>query len=180
MIKTYKEILNKYGSDYQINKTLEKNEIHKVDRGLYSDTKYNDELEIISKKYPNAIFTLDSAFYYWNLIDVIPEKYYIATGSKDYRIKSEKVVQIFTSQDRLNVGKTTLEVNSVSINIYDRERLLIELLRRKNTMAFDYYKEIITNYRKIKDELDTRKIENYLKLYNNESSLYNALMREVY
>ncbi len=41
-----------------------------------------------------------------------------------------------------------LVVESATINIYDKERMLIELIRNKNQMAFDYYKEIISNYRK--------------------------------
>lgn len=32
--------------------------------------------------------------------------------------------------------------------------MLIELIRNKNTFAFDYYKEIISNYRKIANEID--------------------------
>ena len=35
------------------------------EKGLYSDKRYVQELEIISKKYPNAIITLNSAFYYY-------------------------------------------------------------------------------------------------------------------
>ena len=30
-----------------------------------------------NKKYPNAIFTMDSTFYYWDLTDVIPDKFHL-------------------------------------------------------------------------------------------------------
>jgi hypothetical protein len=65
---------NKY-STYQLNKSIEIKELLKVDNGLYSDVEFVNPLEIIIKKYPNAVFTLDSAFYY-DLTDVIPDYFY--------------------------------------------------------------------------------------------------------
>ena len=66
------------------------------------------------------------------------------------------------------------------INIYDEERILVELIRKKNTIPFDYYKEIISNYRKKTDKLDIYKIQEYISYYKNELSLYDTLMREVF
>ena len=64
--------------------------------------------------------------------------------------------------------------------MYNKERLLVELIRKKNQIPFDYYKEIISNYRKIADDLDMYKIEEYLSLYKNEVNIANALLREVF
>ena len=47
-------------------------------------------------------------------------------------------------------------------------------------MPFDYYKEIINNYRKISDELDMAKIEKYMALFKNEVNIGNTLLREVF
>ena len=74
MILLYKELIKKYKSNYKIKKLIEEGKIFKIEKGIYSDKKDVNYLEIISKKYPNAIFTMDSAFYYHNLTDVIPEK----------------------------------------------------------------------------------------------------------
>ena len=74
MIFLYKELIKKYKSNYKINKLIEEGKIFKIEKGVYSDKENVNYLEIISKKYPNAIFTMDSAFYYHNLTDVIPEK----------------------------------------------------------------------------------------------------------
>ena len=57
-----------------------------------------------------------------------------------------------------NLGKTNIEFEGVNINIYDRERMLIELIKNKNNTPYDYYKEIIDNYRKIKNELDVYQV----------------------
>lgn len=71
-------------------------------------------------------------------------------------------------------------IDSLEVRIYNRERLLVELIRKRNQIPFDYYKEIILNYRKIVDDLDMHKIEKYLSLYKNEANLTNVLMREVF
>lgn len=39
--------------------------------------------------------------------------------------------------------------------------MLIELIRNKNNLPFDYYKEILLNYRKIISELDIQTIQEY-------------------
>lgn len=58
-------------SNYQIRKNISEGKYYKLDSNLYSDKKYINSLEIIAKKYPNAIFTMDSAFYYYELTDVV-------------------------------------------------------------------------------------------------------------
>ena len=180
MIYNYKEIMEIYKNDYNLKKALNKNEIFKLDTGIYSSKKIVSPLVIYSKKYPNSVITMDSAYYYYNLTDVIPSKVYLATDRNTDKIHNEKIVQTFMSKDILYQGRVNLKTNDGIINIYDRERLLIELIRKKNQIPFDYYKEIISNYRAIVDELDMYKIEEYLALFKNDMSLSNILQMEVF
>ncbi len=135
---------------------------------------------LYSKKYPSGVITMDSAFYYYDLTDVIPSKTYIATPSNYRSIKNGKIMQIYTNKNALNAGKEKIKVNKCTINIYNKERLLVELIRKRKKIPFDYYKEIISNYREIVDELDMQKIEEYLSIYKNELNLLEALQREVF
>ena len=167
-------------STYQLNKALENKELFKVDNGLYSDIEFINPLEIIRKKYPNAIFTSDSAYYYYDLTDVIPDYFYLATKRTDSRISDKNIKQVFIQNDLFEFGKTQIEIENIRINIYDEERLLVELIRKKNIMPFDYYKEIIANYRRKANKLDIYKIQEYISYYKNELSLYDTLMREVF
>lgn len=180
MIYNYKEIIEIYKNDYNLKKALNKNEIFKLDKGIYSKKKIASPLVIYSKKYPNSVITMDSAFYYYNLTDVIPSKVYLATDRNTDKINNEKIVQTFMSKDILYQGKVNVQTNDGVINIYDRERLLIELIRKKKQIPFDYYKEIISNYRALVDELDMYKIEEYLALFKNDMSLSNILQMEVF
>ena len=47
-------------------------------------------------------------------------------------------------------------------------------------MGFDYYKEIIGNYREIKDSLNTKKIAQYISKYEIGDYLYDVIMKEVF
>ena len=135
---------------------------------------------IISKKYSSAIITMDSAFYYYDLTDVIPRKTYVATNRNSNTINDEDIIQIKVPKNILNYGKDEVIIDGEKVKMYNKERLLVELIRKKNQIPFDYYKEIISNYRKIADDLDMYKIEEYLSLYKNEVNIANALLREVF
>jgi len=180
MIYNHKEIKEKYKSDYQISKAIKNKEIYKIEKNIYSDTKLINYLEMISKKYPNAIFTMDSAFYFHNLTDVIPSKVILSTKRNALRIKDDKITQIFVTEKLFEIGKVQIIVEGAVINIYDKERMLIELIRNKKQIAFDYYKEIISNYRKIVNNLDISKIEEYIEIFPNEEYIYEILQREVF
>ena len=78
------------------------------------------------------------------------------------------------------IGITKIQINGITINIYDKERMFIELARGKNKMGYDMYKEIIANYRKIADNLDMEKIEKYLSYFPYEDKLFEIIQDEVF
>ena len=180
MIYTYQELKNKYNTSYSIKKAIEKEEIYKIEKGLYSNKKYVNPIALYSKKYPKAIVTMDSAFYFYDMTDVIPQKIYLATDRHSRKIRNNNIVQLFVDGKILNEGKHKEKIDNEYINIYDKERLLVELIRKRNQISFDYYKELISNYRECSDKLDMYKIEKYISLYKNESNLSDALLREVF
>jgi hypothetical protein len=65
------------------------------------------------------------------------------------------------------------------IEIYDKERMLIELIRNKNILPFDYYKEIIESYRKITYDLDIEKLQDYMTQFPKKDYIMNAIRLEV-
>ena len=65
------------------------------------------------------------------------------------------------------------------INIYNKERMLIELLRHKSKLPFDYYKEVLLNYREIIDELDIRLIQDYAYEVPKSAKIMETLQLEV-
>ena len=180
MILLYKELIKKYKSNYKIKKLVEEGKIYKIEKGIYSDKKEVNYLEIITKKYPNAIFTMDSAFYYHNLTDVIPKKEHLALKRDSTKISDSRIKVVYYQDKFFDIGKSTLNINGVEVKVYDKERMLIELIRNRNSIGFDYYKEIIENYREIRETLNTKRIAEYISNLAIENHLYDVIMKEVF
>lgn len=180
MILSYNECIEKYGSNYKLEKAIEDGKLYKIEKGIYSEKPYVDELEIIGKKYKNAIMTMNSAFYYYNLTDTIPDNYYLNTDRDSSKIKDKRVKQCFCPKELLEVGKTKINYQNVDIEIYDQERMLIELVRNKNKLPFDYYKEIIIEYRKRIDRLNIERLERYIDLFPKSNKISEIIQMEVF
>jgi len=181
MIYTHKELEKIFKSDYQIKKATAEGTIYKIERGIYSYVPYVHPLEIITKKYPHAVFTMDSAFYFHGLTDVIPSKMHLAViRTATRRVANRNIAQVFTLEKYLGIGKTQIVFDGILINIYNRERMLIELIRNKKRLAFDYYKEIINSYRGRVNELDIMNIEDYTKEFDTEDYIFKTIQEEVF
>lgn len=180
MILNYTECIEKFGNDYQLQKAIREEQIYRVESGFYSTKKYSAELELIIKKYPKAILTGESAFYYHGLTDLIPEKYHIATKAKASKLMDKRILQIYIRDDLLMLGVIEKLINGVAVKIYDRERMLVELLRNKNSMPYDLYKEVVGNYRKIIEELQIWRIQEYAEIFPKSKLVKKALEEEIF
>ena len=181
MLYTYKELEKQLSSDYHIKKALSDRKIYKITNGIYSETPNVHPLAVIVKKYPFAILTMDSAFYFHGLTDVIPQKTYLTVKrTTSRRYNNPEIVFIYTQDKYLDLGKTAIIYEGVTVNIYNKERMLIELVRNKRSMGFDYYKEIIASYRKIVDKLDVLNIEEYSSSFDKEEYIFRTIQEEVF
>lgn len=179
MLYSYKECLKKYKNNYQIRKALQDRKLFMLEKGIYSDRSYEPEQAVIAMKYPKAVLTMNSAFYFYNLTDTIPERYYLMTERGAAKIRDERVVQIFDNSDSAYVGAVTVEYNGTELKIFNKERMLVELMRNKNKLPFDYYKEILLNFRKIIEELDISLIQDYIDALPKTGMVMEILQLEV-
>jgi len=180
MLYNLKELIEIYGNRYKINKAIEEKIIFKIERDIYSDIEDPNGLDVIMKKYPKAVFTLNSAYYFYDLTDVIPRKDYLAIELHQKVKEDDRVKFHYMTKKLHELGVTTLNTHNTTVKIYDKEKLLIELVRNKNKLGYDYYKEIITNYREIAYDLDIPKMEEYLEHYKNKNNLLRILQNEVF
>ena len=82
--------------------------------------------------------------------------------------------------DNLGLGTEQKEYNGSSIRIFRRERMLVELVRHKKKLPFDYYKEVIGNYRKLLYQLDIQAIEEYAEKLPKIKLVMETLRMEVF
>ena len=115
MLFSYDDCVKKYGSDYQIKKAIRDGHLYKVQAGLYSDRRFPPVDEVAAYLYPNAIVTMDSAFYYYDLTDVIPDQLCLATTRGTRSIKDSRIRQIFENSNNFSLGKVTADKDGISI-----------------------------------------------------------------
>lgn len=178
MLYSYQEVIDLYKSDFQLKKAVLNGYIYKIEDGIYSTEEYVSELSIINKKYPDAIFTLNSAFFYHGLTDVIPNFYYLKIA-KNKSIHDSRVKVVYENSAGLELGVMRMDYGKTNIKIYNKERLLIELIRNKNKLPFDYYKEILGNYRKIIHQLDIQMIQELAYELPKTNIILETLQMEV-
>ena len=180
MIYTYSDCIKIYKSDYQIKKAVSSGRIFQIEKGIYADKPDVSVLAVIAAKYPYVIITMDTAFFYHGLTDVVPDEYCIATPESSRALRDKRIRQFFVNTDILNLGVMTANRGDAVFKMYDRERMLIELLRFKNKLPYDYYKEILGNYRRIIYEMDIERVQEYASFFPRHKMISEALDSEVF
>lgn len=176
MVIATKELLRKGETQYSIKQKLKNKELFLLQRGIYVDepVHFVDE-QYICIKYSHAIITGLSAFYYYDLTTFIPEKFYLATMQHSFPIRNASIIQSYQNKSIFYIGKHTVNKDGQTINIYDLERTLIELIRLKEKYPSEIYYEVINSYRKIKNNLDFYKINEYAKHFRNGGNLIKKI-----
>lgn len=180
MVLTHRQGVERFGSNYLLSKAVAEGALYKIEKGVYSDKKNVSDIAIVAAKYPQAVFTMNSAFYHYGLTDVIPDKCYLVTGRGAKKITDCRVVQRFENSDILHFGAIEVDYGGVKVVMYNQERMLLELLRNKNSLPFDYYKEILLNFRRKTQSLDLQTIQDYIQEYPKAAMIEQALQLEVF
>lgn len=181
MVMKFSECCKKYGGRYQTECLIRKGDLHKVATGLYSDKSLWSDIEVVLAKYPNAVVTLQSAYYYYELSDAIPDAFHLATDRDATKIYDKQIVQSFLPKGTIGIGVVSGKfMNEEIVRIFDKERLLIETARNKTKLPYDLYKEVIESFRRIKDSLYPAKLTDYLEAFPKKESIMHTIESEVF
>lgn len=172
MIYLYKDLTKSGLTDYKIKKMLSDNSLYMVKKGVYSTSLDYNYLEYLAKKHNNIVFTLTTACYIYGLIKENPLPYYVATKQNDRKILDDNVKQIYMTDSLYEIGLNSVKYLGFHINIYDLERLLIEVVRNKKNIDFDVYSEIVSGYKRINKLLNKDKLNNYINNFKDPKIKY--------
>lgn len=181
MIITTKGLIALGETEYSIRKQLDDGKLRLIERGYYStdpDDVFGNEV-FISKKYPSAIITGLSAFFIYGLTDFVPEYFYLATEQHSFPIRRNDVKQSYQDPSFFEVGVIDKELEEGVVRTYDLERLLIELFRLKGKYPREIFYDVLSSFRKIKDQIDFYKLNQYLKRFSNGSSLQKKIKEAI-
>ena len=173
------ECLSRFGSDYFIEQRIAAGNLFRLGNGVFAEQKHVPENAIISHRYPHGVITLLSAVYHYGLTDVIPDVCDLATSRRAAKMRDVRVRQYFVPDEILYQGAIIDQDHGYPIRLYSKERLLIELLRYKNKLPFDLYKEVLLSFRKIITQLNMQDIQEYAMAVPKRQMVMEALQMEV-
>lgn len=121
---------------------------------------------------PNGIMCMWSAWYYYNLCDIIPWSSCIAIENHQNVTppKFPKFDLYYWSKKSLEIGATTQIYNGIEFKIFDIERCVIDSIRFRNKIGIDSTIEIVNNYLE-KENKNMELLYNYSKQFH----VYNYL-----
>ena len=159
MLLNYKEVIEKYGTDYKLQKAIRRKELYKIEKGIYSDKSNNFTLyELLLKKYPHAVLVKDSAFEFIKFSTDVPEKVHLGTARNALRITDKRVQQHFYK----DLNSITAEANNNAAD-FDEDDIDLYFLNPK----FEISHEIIQKYITANN--------NVVRFFNLKNLLYDLL-----
>ncbi len=145
----------------------------KESRGIYYYAdEFPDVLQIIQANNPRVIYSYGTALYLWNMSDRIPHVWDISVpqGFNATRIKkdNQNIRLHYVNADKWNVGITeTLSPDGNVVRLYDKERCIIDLLKKKNKIDKQLYLQALKEYFTDRDTDKTQLIK-YAKIFHVE------------
>ncbi len=157
-------------SSRQIKKLLDEEIIIKIKCGYYelSGTIPLDEI-VIARLFPNAVIFLESALMYYEYTDRIPAAWQIAVNKNSeksqYKMDNFLVEPYYLEPKFIDVGVDTIQLQGISIKIYERDRTMCDVLRYEKKIEKEVFSKAIQHY--IKDpKKNIRKLYEYAEIFN--------------
>lgn len=163
--------LNNLGiSSRQIKKLTEDGVISKIKRGFYELTGYIPKEEvIIAKLFPKAVIFLESALFYYGYTDRIPLAMQIAVNryskTTQYNLDYPLIKPYYLEPKFIEIGIDIIQVDSVEVRIYDRDRTICDVLRYEKKLEGEVFASAIKYY--VKDsKKNARNLFEYAEIFN--------------
>lgn len=126
--------------------------VEKVRTGYYQwiDPEDFSEAGTVSRLYPDAIFCMETALRYYGYSDRNPIAWHLAvskdSGKSRFRISVPIVKPHYVEPTLLEIGLASGDIDSHSVRIYDKERVICDCLRYRNRMDKEIFNKAIQRY----------------------------------
>ncbi len=147
-----------------IKKYIDNGLIRKVSHGLYINSNLlEDDDYILQRRYPNIIYSYNTALYMLNLSNKVSDKKDITINNRkrvvgDYNIH-------YVSDKYYDIG--IIEINTIfgnPIKVYNAERCICDMLKSEN-FDIELQNKVLDNYFRSK-ERNINKLLEYAKIFN--------------
>lgn len=167
-INSIRKVFDKYDGVMKWNELVENNitvriienlinqgYVEKMKFGYYQwiDNPIFSEPALINKLFPDAIICMESALQYYKYTDRTPSTWNLAVDKNSsksrFRIEYPIVKPYYIPSEQMSIGVDVIEIENVKLRIFNRERTIIDCLRRENKMDAEVFNKAIQSY--IKD-----------------------------
>lgn len=135
---------------------VRKNGLERFAHGLYmSQDAWEDELYVIQVRYPEAVFSHETALYLLNLANREPSPFSVTlkTGKNSSGL-SKQDIKVYKVKEYL-FGKGVVEARSASghtVRVYNAERTICDLFRSRRNIEIQDLQDAIKTYIRLKEK----------------------------
>jgi len=158
-----------------LRKLTEAGKLEQVRKGLYTLTDdIADEFALLQAQSSKAIFSYGTALYLWGLSDRAPHEFHITVphGTNMSRLKRDNpnLCCHYVQSNIYELGITeTQSPQGAIVRLYDKERCICDLIRKKDQMDLQLYSQAIKDY--FKSQPNNRKLLKYSKHFRIEDKI---------
>ncbi len=151
-VMTTAELTNSKLYYADIQKMLEAGIIEKVKRGYYHwiDNFSGSEVVIINKLFPDAVFCMETALFYYRYSERNPAQWNFAidTNVSKQRTKIDyPFIKAYRVEPALvTLGETKGKIDFIEVRIYDRDRTICDCLKNMTKMDKEIFNKAIQSY----------------------------------
>lgn len=145
--------LNKEKLYYRdIQRMLDEGLIEKVKRGYYHwiEDYGTSEVTLINSIFPDAVFCMETALFYYKYSDRNPAEWNIAVDKNTSRQRTNidyPFIKAYRVEpELLPLGETDGIIEFTKVRIYDRDRTICDVLRNMNKMDKEIFNKAIQRY----------------------------------
>lgn len=117
----------------------------------YYAEEFPDDLKVIQANNPKVIYSYGTALYLWDLSDRTPHVWDVTVpqgfNATHLKKKNKHLRLHYIKAGKWDIGITeTLTPNGSNVRLYDKERCLIDLVKKKDKMDKQLYLQVLRRY----------------------------------
>ena len=151
----------------------------RVKNGYYSLKEDNrSEEQRLAALFPDGVLCLESALFYYGYIDEKPFAWNLAvdknTSKSRFVLDYPVVIPYYTEPEVLKIGIDNAKLGSVTMQIYDRDRMICDVLKYEHKLDHEVLKAALRGY--IEDpKKDVHKLLEYARIRKVSAKVQSML-----
>ena len=135
-----------------IKQLLDEGLIERVRRGYYHwiEDQGESEVVIINHLFPDAVFCMETALFYYKYSDRNPAEWNFAIDRNVSKLRTNidyPFIRAYRMESELvTLGETTGEIDYIKVRIYDRDRTICDVLKNMSKMDKEIFNKAIRGY----------------------------------